>query len=357
MKIVHILASLGSGGIQGFVFSLACQQSRLGHDVMVIATDVCDNEHSSKQEIIYHQHNVKVHRLNRKRGNKLDLLKTIYGCRKLVSEFKPDIVNTHATLWHMIGALSTVGTSYKQICTVHNTPERWNFVTNMLCKNKPVICCSIPAFENRVQKSSNVICIENGVDATLVRTSEIVDLRREFNLPEDTKVVVSVGNLRPQKNYKNVIELAKHYENTNVHFFICGGNHGGPSYDDPKLYEGYPNLHCLGTRSDVSAIENSADLFLSSSTFEGLPIAVLEAYFNGIPCILSPIPQHINISNVEEVFIPKSFAVSDFIKVIDKALLTKKLHNNIYASREKSLEKYSITGTAILYIDYYNKNL
>ena len=262
MKIVHILASLGSGGIQGFVFSLACQQSRLGHDVMVIATDVCDNAHSSKQEIIYHQHNVKVHRLNRKRGNKLDLLKTIYRCRKLVSEFKPDIVNTHATLWHMIGALSTVGTSYKQICTVHNTPERWNFVTNMLCKNKPVICCSIPAFENRVQKSSNVICIEN-----------------------------------------------------------------------------------------------SADLFLSSSTFEGLPIAVLEAYFNGIPCILSPIPQHINISNVEEVFIPKSFAVSDFIKVIDKALLTKKLHNNIYASREKSLEKYSITGTAILYIDYYNKNL
>ena len=116
MKIVHILASLGSGGIQGFVFSLACQQSRLGHDVMVIATDVCDNAHSSKQEIIYHQHNVKVHRLNRKRGNKLDLLKTIYRCRKLVSEFKPDIVNTHATLWHMIGALSTVGTSYKQIC-------------------------------------------------------------------------------------------------------------------------------------------------------------------------------------------------------------------------------------------------
>ena len=36
--------------------------------------------------------------------------------------------------------------------------------------------------------------------------------------------------------------------------------------------------------------------------------------------------------------------VSDFIKVIDKALLTKKLHNNIYASREKIVRKIQYYG-------------
>lgn len=355
MKIVHILATLGSGGIQGFVFSLACEQANQGNQVLVIATDRCDSEHSDKQESIYKEHNVQVCRLNRNKGSKLDLIKTVIKCRNIVSSFEPDIVNSHSVLWHMIGALSTIGTRYKQVCTVHNTPERWNGITNFLCKTKPVICCSKPAFENRVQKNKNVVCIENGVDPSLVRTNEIVDLRNEFGLSKDSKVIVSVGNLRPQKNYKNLIELAKHYDGTKVHFFICGGNHGGPSYDDPKLYEGYSNLHCLGARSDVSAIENGADLFLSSSTFEGLPIAVLEAYFNGIPCVLSPITQHEEISNVDYVWIPKSFEINDFVETVDVALCCAKSHEEIFNSRKEQIKKYSIQRTAKEYIEFYAK--
>lgn len=355
MKIVHILATLGSGGIQGFVFSLACEQARQGNQVLVIVTDKCDTEHSLKQEKIYIEHSVQVCRLNRNKGSKLDLIRTVIKCRKTVKSFAPDIVNSHSSLWHMIGALCTLGTSYKQVCTVHNTPERWNRMTNYLCKNKPVICCSKPAFEKRVQLNKNVVCIENGVDPSLVQTEKLVDLRKEYDLPQGSKIVVSVGNLRPQKNYKNLIELAKYYDGSNIHFFICGGNHGGPSYDDPKWYEGYNNLHCLGARSDISAIENGADLFLSSSTFEGLPIAVLEAYFNGIPCVLSPIPQHVEISDVDYVWIPKSFEKNDFVETIDEALSCNKSHEEIFISRNEQIKKYSIERTAEEYMNFYAK--
>lgn len=357
MKILHILASLGTGGIQGFVFSLAHEQALMGHKVMLVLTDICDSELSFKQEQILVENGIIVVRLNRHEGNKMELLKSMLKCRKQIKQFKPDIINSHGSLWHLYGAIGCFAKRYQQVCTVHSTPERWSRLVNLFCSNKPVICCSKAAYEGRVQKNRKVVCIENGIAPDLVRTKEMVDLRKEHGLPLESKIVVSVGNLRPAKNYKNLIKLAKLVDGGPIHFFICGSNLGGPAYDDPKLYEGYHNLHCLGSRSDVSAIENGADLFLSSSTFEGLPIAVLEAYFNGIPCVLSPIKQHLQIANVPKVWIPKSFEPASFLETIETALETRETHDEIVEMRKPFIERYSISRSAKEYVDYYEKCL
>lgn len=355
MKILHILATLGSGGIQGFVYSLAYEQARMGHEVMVVLTDICDDELSFKQEQVLAENGVMVVRLNRHEGNKVELIKSMLEFRKQIERFKPNIINSHSKLWHLYGAIGCFANKYQQVCTVHTTPERWSRLVNLFCGNKPVIYCSKASYEGRIQKNKNVVCIENGIAPNLVRTKEIVDLRKEYDLPSESKIIVSVGNLRPAKNYKNLIELAKLVDGGPIHFFICGSNLGGPAYDDPKLYEGYRNLHCLGSRSDVSAIENGADLFLSSSTYEGLPIAVLEAYFNGIPCVLSPIKQHIQIADVPKVWMPKDFEAKSFLKTIEEALVTLESHNAIYEMRKPYIEKYSIVRTARNYIDFYNE--
>ncbi|MBO7617909.1 MAG: glycosyltransferase [Bacteroidales bacterium] len=357
MKILHILATLGTGGIQGFVYSLAYEQARMGHEVMVVLTDICDDELGFKQEHILVENRVKVVRLNRHEGDKLELIKSMLKFRKLIEQFKPDIVNSHSKLWHLYGAIGCFPKRYQQICTVHTTPERWSTLVNLFCRNKPVIYCSKASYEGRVQKNKKVICIENGIAPNLVRTNEIVDLRKEYELPPESRVVVSVGNLRPAKNYKNLVELAKLVDGDTIHFFICGNNLGGPAYDDPKQYEGYRNLHCLGSRSDVSAIENAADLFLSSSTYEGLPIAVLEAYFNGIPCVLSSIKQHAQIADVPKVWMPKDFEPESFLKTIEEALMTSESHDAIYEMRKPFIEKYSITRTARDYMDFYAKTI
>lgn len=353
MKIAHILATLGTGGIQGFVYSLTYEQAKLGHEVIVIITDLCDTEHSFQQETFLKDNKVKVYRLNRAKGKKIQLIKTLTKCRSLIDLIKPDIINSHGTLWHLFGAVACIGKKYRQICTVHNTPEKWSGLVNFFCKNKPIICCSKAAYEGRIQKNKIAYCIENGISPYIVRTKEKTNLRHDYALLPTDKVIVSIGNLRPQKNYKNLINLAKILDGSEFHFFICGGNFGGPAYDDPSLYEGYRNLHCLGPRKDISAIENGADLFLSSSTFEGLPIAVLEAYFNGIPCVLSPIPQHIDISKVPYVWIPKDFETESFVDTIKQALESSLSHEEIYEQRKPYLEHYSITRAAKEYILAY----
>lgn len=96
-------------------------------------------------------------------------------------------------------------------------------------------------------------------------------------------------------------------------------------------------------------------MILSSSKFEELLIAVLEAYYNGIPCGLSPIKEHIQMSDVAKVWIPLDFELSSFSDCIDKALNVKDSHDKIYAERKEQIEKYSITRTSIEYTQFYNK--
>ena len=357
MKIVHIVHSLRGGGIQNFLLSLASEQANSGDKVAIIVIDKFDSEYCSNLEKVLLNHKVNVYRLNKTRGNKLSLLKAIYKCAWIIHKISPDIVNTHSEIGHLYGSIATLITSIPQVVTVHNAPEKWNKILTCLCKNRPIIFCSQAAYELREQESYLMTAIDNGISRDIVHSKEIIDLRTEYNLNKNDKIIISVGSLRPQKNYifiKDIVDLMK---DDSYHFFICGGGAAKECIDEIKILEQYKNIHFLGLRNDVSAIENAADLFLSCAKFEGLPIAVLEAYFNGIPCVLSPIEQHMKISNVDFVWIPKNFTPTEFVNTIHQALQQKSEHNLIYEKRKKQIAYYSIERTVQEYKTFYERIL
>lgn len=324
MKIIHICNCLRGGGIQNFLLSLLPAQAKQKHQVTLIVIEKYDYEYCEHLERILIDYNINVVRLNKIRNNKYSMFKTILKCRDIVRKIKPDIVNTHGEMSHEYGAIAVFAQNTKQIITIHNAPEIWSIPLKILCSKKPLIFCSHAAYTMRTQNSKTMIPIDNGISRDIIHSTKIVDLRKELGLSSSDKIIISVGSLRPQKNYIFIKQIIDDIKDASLHFCICGGNYG-TGYINIEEFKDYPNIHCLGLRSDVSAIENGADLFLSCSTFEGLPIAVLEAYFNGIPCVLSPIPQHKNISSVYKVLIPKSFEPSAFSESIKEALKIKKV--------------------------------
>lgn len=356
MKIVHITNCLRGGGIQNFLLSLLPEQASKNNKVLLIVIEKYDYEYCNHLEQLLSQNSITVIRLNKLKSNKFSLIKTIIKCRSIVGKINPDIVNTHGEMSHVYGALSVMGKNIKQIITIHNAPEVWPFSAKFLCGKKPLIFCSNAAYNLKQQTCTEATTISNGINDKIVRTNNLHDLRKELNLNNSDKIVVLVGSMRPQKNYSFLKKIADEIKDQSIHFCICGGSYGA-GYINTDEFESYKNIHCLGLRSDVSAIENSADLFLSCSKFEGLPIAVLEAYFNGIPCVLSPIVQHINISNVYNVYIPKDFHAKSFIDCIYKALSNTESHDEILSKRKLQIEQYSIKNTAIKYIEFYNKIL
>lgn len=356
MKILHICNCLRGGGIQNFLLSLLPEQVKQGHNVSLIVIEKYDYDYCVRLENILKKNRVSVFRLNKQRASKVSMLKTILRCRGVVKELQPDVVNTHGSMSHTYGAFATLGNSVRHVLTIHNAPEEWSIDTKILCGNKPMIFCSQSAFELRRQHSEAMVAIDNGISRDIVHSSDVVDLKEELHLGKNDKIIVLVGSMRPQKNYLFLKDIVKEANDDSLHFCICGGNYG-QGYVDFDEFSEYPNIHCLGLRSDVSAIENGADLFLSCATFEGLPIAVLEAYFNGIPCVLSPIPQHQNICSVEKVWLPGDFSATAFVKTIYEALNNLDNHECIYQKRENQIEKYSISSTCVNYISFYQSVL
>lgn len=358
MRILHIAQSLLGGGVQNLLLSLLPEQVKMGDEVGLIVIDRYSRDYCYEMEKKLTERGVQVFLLDKTVGSKLSFVTTLVKCCRIVGKFNPDILNSHTTLPDIYGAVSLMFSNVPQIITVHNGPEPWGLLNNLLNRNAPLIFCSQSAYELRLQKNKDITAIDNGVSEEIVHSHKTVDLRKELGLEDTAKIIVSVGSLRPQKNYTLLKDIVKELNNPDIHFCICGGNYGKGYIEESEFAEYKNNIHFMGLRADVSQIENGSDLFLSCAKFEGLPIAVLEAFFNGIPCVLSPIPQHEKIvKGVDAVFIPNSFEAKDFAKAIVNALDNKLTHNEIYKKRKNIIGQFSISETARRYKDFYVKHL
>lgn len=358
MKITHIVNCSRGGGILNFLVALTAEQVKKNHDVTIViveASDASTDEYARHKEEIMILNGVKVHHLDKKRKNKLSLLQTLSKCRKFIKGQAPQIVNTHGALSHIYGAVSTMKGNAVHCITIHSSPEKWDRLNMFLNKRKPLIFCSDAAHEAREQPNRNFTVISNGISPQITKSAATTDLRAELNLPEDARIVVLAGSLRPLKNYDFLKEITVALNDSNIHFCVCGGNYG-EGYISTDSFEDFPTIHFMGLRSDISAIENGSDVFMSCSTIEGLPIAVLEAFFNGIPCVLSPIVPHKQIGEgIPACFIPEDFTAGSFVASLRQALDIKESHSRIYEMRTPHLLKYSISGTAEKYTEFYLK--
>ena len=113
------------------------------------------------------------------------------------------------------------------------------------------------------------------------------ELCKELNIPKDSILLLSVGELNENKNHKVVIEclpdLPKYY-----HYIICGqGSLKESHLELAEKLKVSDRLHILGYRNDVIRIMKSCDIFVFPSKREGLPVALMEAMACGLPCVAS----------------------------------------------------------------------
>lgn len=168
-----------------------------------------------------------------------------------------------------------------------------------------IICCSKSAFRSMpklykylVRKKTQVI--QNGVD--LDRVDQVISSC--YEKPKDFKLkVINVGRLIEAKNQKTLIKVFKKIANDKATLSIIGA--GELEKELRELAADDSSIEFSGTypRDDVFRLLKKADLFVSTSLWEGLPVAVLEAMACGCPIILSDIEPHREIAQGTD-FIP-----------------------------------------------------
>ena len=114
----------------------------------------------------------------------------------------------------------------------------------------------------------------------LLSSDEKKAVRKELGIPEDTKVIVNVGELLPNKNQKTaILAMKKVVEKYPTAKLFIAGN--GPELENltniVKENGLENNVEFLGYTLELNKYNNIADCSVACSFREGLPLNVMEA--------------------------------------------------------------------------------
>jgi glycosyltransferase involved in cell wall biosynthesis len=150
--------------------------------------------------------------------------------------------------------------------------------------------------KNKYNLDSTVI--PNGVEIPdLPITSAVLN---ELELTAG-KYILEVGRITPHKNQLDLIKAFAEADLINHKLVIVGRLIPGDKYSDAviSLAEKTNNVILTGFRHgiDLEELYAHAGVFALPSSYEGMPISVLEALSYGLPVILSDIPAHLEIES------------------------------------------------------------
>ncbi|MDT8368312.1 MAG: glycosyltransferase [Longimicrobiales bacterium] len=159
----------------------------------------------------------------------------------------------------------------------------------------PLIAVSEPLRQSLIGdlglSGSEVRVVTNGVP---LHTATRPVLRDELDLPPDARLVVAVGNLYPVKGHVHLVRALAllSREMPGVHVAIAGRGMMESRLKSLARELGVADrLHLLDLRTDVPNVLASAEVFALPSLSEGLPLALLEAMFAGLPIVATRVGQ------------------------------------------------------------------
>jgi glycosyltransferase involved in cell wall biosynthesis len=217
--------------------------------------------------------------------------------RQISEENKVNLLFIHNSQAHTIAVLSAVffglkiplvlcRTLIKKIDTNYLRKWKYNYpgIKKIICVSNPVVEVLKPAV-----KDHSRLCIVGSVtDLKKFGKKNTGILRREFNIPEDYKIVGNVSAFVPVKDHVTwvnaVEELVK--RGVKAKYILIGD---GPLEAETKALvknKGLENdIIFAGFRKDVPEILPELDLFLFTSNNEATGSVVLEAYASHVPSV------------------------------------------------------------------------
>jgi len=233
------------------------------------------------------------------------LINAIFDLARLIRRRKYDIVHTHSSVAGIVGRLAAATARVPAI--VHHVhgwglqegmsiPVRYSYLAlERLCARFTARLVAVSTqtiqkgLNHRIGSTDKYTLIYNGINLKQFRQeAEDPGKRRELGLPPDCKVVGMIGRLDRQKNPLDFIRAAAVVgrQHPQARFLLVGDGSLRPECErlikDLNLED---QCILLGFRSDVSKILPMLTVLVSTSLWEGLPVAFQEAMCAGKPIV------------------------------------------------------------------------
>lgn len=288
-KVLFVVPSFSNGGAERVVTVLASALAEKGIDTHCIVYYKAEKEYtySEKVKVTYLAGKGEHSYSSLGMGTKVKLLS------KLIEEIKPCYIIPFLPQVGFHVFLATLGRHYKIIQTVRNNPR-----IDPPSKAERIIRDALVAlsWKSFVQNEDQFNYFNRYIKKKLTVIPNPI-LKNFFEVKHvysaELRKIVGMGRLSEQKNFPLLIKAAKilHEKYSNIQFLIYGDGPLKAELQSMIDEYGLNEIVVLKGRTDNS-IEalNSADIFVLSSNYEGMPNALLEAMAIGLPCISTNCP-------------------------------------------------------------------
>ncbi len=254
-------------------------------------------------------------------------IKVISRFGNTISSFLDDVKKDSRTKYIFQFMLNKLVVYLSDIIIVQSTHMKNDLIVKFSLDDKCI---------DKIIKINNPVDIEN-----LYKNVRVASLPRNIKKFIDTKkyIFVSVGRLDRQKNYKDLIQAFSiaHQSNSNIGLVILGEGSCRKELERLSNRLGVDKSVLMpGFVDNPERVVANANCFISSSLYEGVSNAILEALSLGIPVIATNCP-----SGIGEVIVDgkNGFLVSvnqGIVKNLSEKILAMSDENHILDSQETS---------------------
>ena len=302
IHVVHAMPQIGIGGAETQLYALIANS-----DPQVVTHEVLYYSDSLDEEgfKLYTEAGIRYARIPR---NKKRPIKFLRDFSREIKKRKPDIVHCwlfSGNIWGRWAAIlagtENIIVAYRNCNLSYSKTLRLleKFTTKKVHYSANSYACADFIGKKLGVSSDRFHIIYNGTSfEKFAISSKREELFRELTIPEDTKIVTTVGRLTYQKNYPMLLKVAQKCKDTQlpVHFIIVGHGEKGKELMELAHHLGVMDIvHFLGLRRDIPEILKSSDIFCFTTLYEGFPNALLEAMAAGLPIVTT------NFDGVDEL--------------------------------------------------------
>jgi glycosyltransferase involved in cell wall biosynthesis len=304
----------------------------------------------------------------------VNMLKRLSRLNQIMRHNRIDLVHTHhlgpLLHFHVLHKITRRRTPW--VHTEHNVPDleegyahlsfRWtrplrepDFVTGV----SPSVCqflsqkCAVVA--------ERIKLIPNGVDIDRFGLHEDQNaVRTELGLLPEDEIIGCIGNLRKEKNQRLAIEALAMLcqQRPRLKLVICGdGDHRSELENLARSLNVSQSTLFLGYRLDAPRVFAALDLFCLPSSYEGMPLSILEAWAAGKPVVATDVIgiRDLVSNGVNGLLVPADVprAMADALRaLLDDPSLRLRLTGN---GRRVVAEKYSLQAMVDKYAGLYER--
>lgn len=382
MKLLYILGNvINKAGVERIMTKKINYLAEAGHDISLLTTDQNNQPLSFPISKNVHYLSVSAPIPSRTDYSFFKWLSSFYNARyvfykvinSVVIEEMPDIIICTTYSFDILDLLTRICHKKRIKLIIESHIQLTNVFMQPRLAYNSILSFYGKTHDNyilhHIRRASMLVCLTNEdmkswkklhIDNVYV-IPNMITIQPPVTIDYSIKRVIAVGRYSDQKGFDMLIKawgkLSPKYHDW--HLYIFGNEDRVPYEEMAKTEKCQDTCHCMPVTEDIATEYGKSSIFVMSSRYEGMPLALIEAMSSGLACVSFNCPNGPSdiINDGTDGFLAKNGDINDLTTKIEYLICNESLRSQIGIKAKKNIERYSPDAIMQQNILLYNKIL